>query len=543
MVNATKKDQRRNRSLADEIKRQTGQIAAINTVTTAVSQSLDLNVTLQTALEAVLSVIPVDSSGISMIDEAAGELVLRAQRGWRKDFVKATPMRIKLGQGLSGLAITNDEIVITGDPTNDPRMAVPAFLEEQIKAQLLAPMHAHGRVVGILSVMSHTPYQFDDDEIKIVRAIADQVGIALDNARLYESVREQQSRLQAILQSTADVIIAVDSAGKINLMNQAARTLFTLDVDALIGRHLRDTTLPSVLVDELCQTIDSSATAPHAFEVLLDNGRFLAGVTTPVYMQAQLNEQRSEGWVAVLQDITHMKEAERARWQFFQTAAHDLRNPLGVTLSALTMLHKNWKNPTSTEQEVFNIAITGIDRMQALIDDLLNLERIESGVDFNHDQIIIPELVERCAIEMTPVLQQREQTLQLAVDRALPPFYGDENWLYRALVNLISNAHKYTQMGSTITIRAEKRGADLALQVEDNGPGIPLEAQARLFQRFYRVPDKEKKIQGTGLGLAIVKSVAEKHDGQASVASQPGQGSTFAMIMPFRERLVSITNN
>src|SRR6266704_1081685 len=131
--------------LLEEVKRQTGQLSAIHTVTTAVSQTLDLNVTLQTALEAVLSVIPVDASGISMVDEAAGELVLRAQRGWRKDFV-SKPMRIPLGQGLSGQAVTRDEVVITGDVTNDLRLAVPAFSEEKVQAQALAPMHARGRV-------------------------------------------------------------------------------------------------------------------------------------------------------------------------------------------------------------------------------------------------------------------------------------------------------------------------------------------------------------------------------------------------------------
>src|SRR5512142_2241789 len=136
------------RDLAEELKRQTGQLAAINSVTTAVSQSLDLRITLETALDAVLSVIPVEASGISMIDDAAGELVLRAQRGWIKDFV-TIPMRIQMGTGMSWHVIANDEILITGDVSNDPRLAVPAFSEEKVQAMVMAPMHARGRVVGI----------------------------------------------------------------------------------------------------------------------------------------------------------------------------------------------------------------------------------------------------------------------------------------------------------------------------------------------------------------------------------------------------------
>src|SRR5258708_26546336 len=243
MIDKAKSKQRKSipshEQLMEEVKRQTGQLSAIHTVTTAVSQTLDLNVTLQTALEAVLSVIPVDASGISMVDEAAGELVLRAQRGWKNDFV-TQPMRIKLGHGLSGRAVTNDEVVVTGDLTNDPRLAVPAITNEQWQAQVLAPMHARGKVVGILSVMSRNPYRFDENESSVLRAIADQVGLALDNARLYESVREEQGRLQAVIESTADAILATDRLGNINLVNQAAETLFQLDVSPVIGEPLSD---------------------------------------------------------------------------------------------------------------------------------------------------------------------------------------------------------------------------------------------------------------------------------------------------------------
>ncbi len=525
---------RRRRDLAEELKRQTGQLAAINTVTTAVSQSLDLNITLQTALDAVLSVIPVEASGISMIDEAADELVLRAQRGWRQDFVVDKPMRIKRGQGMSWLAINRDEVIVTGDVSNDPRIVFTAFTEEQIQAMVLAPMHARGRVIGILSVMSHKPYQFDEDEVRVLRAIADQVGLALDNARLFESVKEEQSRLRAVLQSTGDAIIATDNQGHINLVNHAAAELFELDPEELIGNPLRDAPLPPLLSQKLRQAMDrATEDVGEPFEVALENGRYLAGALSPVYSQSRLGEQQAEGWVAVCQDITYLKEAERARLQFIQTAAHDLRNPLGVTLSALTMLNKHWKDPTPTEREVFNIAINGLNRMQDLIDDLLNLEQVESGVDFRREPINIPDLVERCAIDMGPVLQRKSQSMKLIVDHTLPTFHGDERWLYRALTNLISNAHKYTPDGSNITIRAGAQGFTLILQVEDNGPGIALDAQARLFERFYRVRKTEEKVQGTGLGLAIVKSVAERHNGRPYVYSEPGRGSIFGMALPY----------
>src|SRR5579859_2976668 len=408
------------KELLEEVKRQTGQLVAINTVATAVGQSLDLTTTLQTALEAVLSVIPVAASGISMVDEAAGELVMRAQRGWKYDFV-TDPMRIKLGYGMSGQAVSKDEVVITGDVSNDPRLFVPAFGQEHVQAQALVPMHARGKVVGVLSVMNYEPYEFTENEIIVLRAIADQVGVALDNARLYESVREQQSRMQAVLQSTADAIIATDHRGYVNLVNQAAETLFQLDVEAIIGHPLRDAPLPPALTKKLREVLDlDGPSQAQAFDVPLENGRCLAAVMSPVYAKPQPGGLQTDGLVVVLQDITHMKEAERTRLQFIQTAAHDLRNPLAVTLSALTMLAKHLDDPTPTQTEVINIALNGINRMQDLIDDLLNLEHIESGVDLRSEQVNIPALIERCAIDMRPIYERRDQTLLLAVDQSMP---------------------------------------------------------------------------------------------------------------------------
>src|SRR5579859_6383530 len=144
----------RNRMLAAEIQRRVNQLSAINTVAAVISQSLDLSRTLQTALDSVLSVILVEASGISLIDETTDELVMRAQRGWKRDFV-TKPMRIKLGQGMSGLVIANNEVVISGDISKDPRLVVPAVAEEQFQAMAMAPMHARGKVIGVLSVMSY----------------------------------------------------------------------------------------------------------------------------------------------------------------------------------------------------------------------------------------------------------------------------------------------------------------------------------------------------------------------------------------------------
>ncbi len=522
----------RNQLLSQEIKRRVEQLSAINTVAATVSQSLDLEVTLETALDAVLNVIRVDSAGISLVDETTDELVLRAQRGWRYDFV-TQPMRIPLGKGMSGVAVRNDEVVITGEITDETRLAVPEFADEGVQAMALIPMHARGRVVGILSVMHHQAYEFADEEVTVLRAIADQVGVALDNARLYESTKEQSSRLEALLDSSGDAIIATDNYGRINLLNSTAEQLFDLREDDIIGLPLRSAPLHPRLRSGLRRAMaEDDDSCNTTFEVTLEDGRFLSAIVSRVYAHQDPESDRTpEGWVMVIQDVTHLRKAEQTRVNFIHAAAHDLRNPLGVTLNALNMLESDLGQESDSSREIIQIGLQSLSRMQDLIDSLLNLEHIQSGVGLQCKLLDVRDLLERSVIDIQPSIYRTHQTLHLDVPADLPPIMGDMHWLYRAMINLLSNANKYTPEYGEITVRSYVQGEDLYIEVRDNGPGIPPEAQTRLFERFYRAPGVEA-IKGSGLGLAIVKTVAERHGGRVFVQSLVGQGSTFGMIIP-----------
>ncbi len=521
-----------NRLLTEEIQRRVSQLAAINTVAATVSQVLDLDLALQTALDAVLGIIGVEAAGISLVDEQSGELVLRAQRGWTLDFV-SKPMRIKLGEGLSGEVVAQNKVIVTGDLTDDQRLAVPAFSQERVQAMAMAPMHARGRVIGVLSVMSHTPYHFSDEEIDVLKAIADQVGVALDNARLYEETRSQQERLSAVIHSAADAIIATDDRGCISLLNDAARPFFEESPDQIIGMPLHRAPLHPILREGLKRAMQNRDQTSSFFDVTLDDGRTLAAVVSHLRRTSQVDQADiQDGWVVVLQDVSHLKAAERSRISFIQAAAHDLRNPLGVTLSALVMLREAINPADTSMQEVVEIAIASVNRIHDLIDDLLNLEHIESGVGFQTETVNLSTLLADTLTEMSPTMQRKNQSYALSIPAELPPVTADVRWLRRAVVNYLSNASKYTQAGGHITLHAYAQDDEVHIEVQDNGQGIPLEAQGRLFERFYRVPGTKEEIKGTGLGLAIVKSIAEAHGGRVYVRSTPGQGSTFGIALP-----------
>ena len=198
-----------NARLYVEVQRRADHMAALNSVAATVSQSLDLEITLTTALDKALEVVGFEAGAISLVDEEAQELVIRVHRGWRQQDL-ASHMRVRLGQGLSGQAVVTGEVIVTGSLENETRLAVPQVREEGIRAMALAPMRARGRVVGVLGVMSYEPRAFAPQSIEVIKAIADQIGVTIDNAQLFARVTRRSQQLALLNEVARDVLATLD---------------------------------------------------------------------------------------------------------------------------------------------------------------------------------------------------------------------------------------------------------------------------------------------------------------------------------------------
>lgn len=518
-----------NRLLTDEVKRRIDQLGAINAVAATVSQTLDLDKTLKIALEAVLNVVGAEAGGISLIDEKANEVVLRAQQGWPDDFTNP-PMRIPLGKGMSGQVISTNEIVVDNDLNETDVLAVPRFHDEKFRSIVMAPMHARNKIIGILSLMSSKPNSFSEELINVLRAVADTVGVAIDNAHLYETTSEHEKQLNAVLQSTTDGMIATDQSGCISMINQAAENLFEVDARKLIGTPLRDAPIHAKIRESLLFALSSRSSENKTFQTTLENGRVLSSIVSPVYIESQVEKHAvHDGWVIVVRDVSHLRESEVRRAEFMRAAAHDMKNPLGVALSAMHMLQDYYGNVDPSAMEIIRLALNGINRLQSLINDLLNLEQIESGLGISKAEFNLSELLREVFDDMKPIFVEKKFTYKLDIADGIPIIPGDRKWVKRAILNYVDNAAKYTNDGGEIKARVFMVDKLVHIEIVDNGPGIALEFQPRLFERFYRATSD--KVQGTGLGLAIVKSVAELHGGNVYLKSQTGIGSTFGMTL------------
>ena len=519
-----------NQLLTQEVKRRVDQLAAINTVAATVSQSLDLDATLDTALDAVLNIVEADAGGISLIDEEAQEVVLRAQRGWSRDLIER-PMSIPMGQGMSGRVIQENEVIIENNLEDARQLAIPSFLEEGFHSIVMAPMHARGEIIGILSIMSGKPNSFTQEIVGVIQVIADTVGVALNNAQLYENAVEHETNLAAILDATTDGIIATDQKGRIRVINQKAESLLYLDAQQLIKTPLREIPIPPAVRDLLLRALETRVDQQETFEVALDSEKIISIIVLPVIVETQFEQNgETDGWVIVLRDVTHLRKAEQARAQFIAAAAHDMRSPLSVAINSIKLLETIVEDPDPNVAELVDLALNGVNRLQVLIDDVLRLEQIEGGYGVEAEQYDVAILLHEIVRQVRPLMESRQITFNMEILEDLPPLLVDAGLVNRAVINYLDNAIKYTGDGGNVILRCYVKEPMLHIEVSDNGPGIPLQEQSRLFERFYRAPGTVK-LPGTGLGLAIVKSIAEHCGGDVYVRSNPGQGSTFGMTL------------
>jgi PAS domain S-box-containing protein len=523
-----------NQLLTDEIRRRIDQLSAVATVAASIGQSLDLDRTLQTALTAVLSVTGARAGGISLIDLENNEVVLRAQEGWLRDFVHENPMRIPVGRGLSGRVIVNDTVIVNNNLNETEQLAVPSFHEEQFRSIAMAPMHAQGQVVGILSIMSLKPDAFDEGHIAVLTSVADTVGVALAQASLYERSQEDQRRLTAVLQSSADGIIATDQSGLVQIVNTTAENLLGVRAENMVGLSLRQVPIPIAIREALVFALEAPAqTETRSFRASTPEGRMLSVLMNRVHVPSQLREKSAAGgWVIVLQDVTLMAEMEVARAQFIKSAAHDMRNPLTAAVNSLAMMKRVIALPSETTLELIDIAQTSVARLQSLIDDLVSIELLQSSYELNMSAVDVGEMLYEVSSGVLYQLDELGLTLHHQLSAALPPLMMDRRWVMRAVQNYLDNAMRYAPSGSQIILRAFPRESHLHIEVSDNGQGVAPADRARLFERFFRADDALS--QGAGLGLAMVKSIAEAHGGHVYFESHDGQGSTFGLTLMMR---------
>lgn len=394
-------------------------------------------------------------------------------------------------------------------------------------ASLIAvEMRHENRFLGTLWVGYDQQRNFTDEDCRFMSMLAGEGALAVANARLYTTAEVGRQRVEAILNSTPEPVLVTDRLGRLLLYNPAAMNLSGLAEKMVIGQPIEKVISQPDLNQLFTQTVESHASR----EISLSNGQVYYAVVSGVMV-----EDSEVGKVCILRDITHFKELDSLKSDFVATVSHDLRSPLTLVRGYTTMLQMVGELNEQQKTYVQKI-MTGVENMTRLVNNLLDLGRIEAGVGLQVENVQINELLER--VFSGQQVQASQKHIQISLEPVPadhPMVEADPALLQQALTNLVENAIKYTPQDGKIQLRAIINPQTVEFSVRDTGIGIAPIDQPRLFEKFYRAAQREAYAQrGTGLGLAIVKSIAERHGGKVWLDSQLGKGSNFHLEIPLQ---------
>ncbi|MFM8320813.1 MAG: ATP-binding protein [Chloroflexota bacterium] len=492
-------------------------LEAIQRVGRQVTALLDLDSILLAVVEAAVDLTGAEEGSLLLLDETSGELYVRASKNFQEEFARTfrLPIRNTL---VSQVLRTAKPLLIDQDT---PQKIKTAYL---VHTLLYMPLLVQGRVIGVLEVdHRQTRKAFSDDHVMLVGALADYAAIAIENARLYARSEAERHKLDSILRGIEEAVIIIDQDQRLVLMNRHACQAFEVSDPNVAGKRL------SAVIShpELLETVrDAAGKSPSRVELGLKDGRVL---------HAQLTPLPEIGLVISMQDITHLKELDRIKSDFVNTVSHDLRSPLTAILGYIELFDR--VGPVNdTQREFIRRVQVSVHNITALINDLLDLGRIEAGFDVRKELVPFAAIVRFVVDGLQPRSQEKSQQMVVDLPDDLPQVLGNPIRLRQMLNNLVNNAIKYTPDRGQVTVYARRQGEQIVLQISDNGPGIPVADQPYIFDKFYRASNAPQETPGTGLGLAIVKSIVENHLGRIWVESQPGQGATFTVLLPTVEK-------
>ena len=331
----------------------------------------------------------------------------------------------------------------------------------------------------------------------------------------------ERNKLDAIIANIEDGVIVLDEERKVLFMNRIARETFDLSADS-IGRPILDMVQNSDLQAFLLRSTENSV---KNCELNFDDGRVL---------NAQQTVIPHIGTAITAHDITYLKKLDQIKGEFVNIVSHDLRSPLTAILGYAELVSR--VGPLNEQQEEFIGRIqSSVQSIAALINELLDLGRLEAGFDTRRELVQLENVLQDSLDMLGSLITQKNLSLEKNIASHLPVLRADPIRIRQMLDNLIGNAIKYTPKNGTIRISIRAEDRQLIFEISDTGPGIPLNEQARIFEKFYRASNVLEGPKGSGLGLAIVKSIVEDHQGRVWVESTLGKGATFIVVLPVYE--------
>jgi GAF domain-containing protein/DNA-binding response OmpR family regulator/nitrogen-specific signal transduction histidine kinase len=547
----------------DELTVERDRVETLYEVAAELSSSLDLEQVLARTLEMLGDATGATRGTVLLVDQDTNQLFCRARIG---DDAPIPPggvaTSLPRGQGLGWWVIDHGEPAIVEDVRDDPRW-FPEGSDghaENRRSCLAVPLGAGGQMQGALLLYHRIVDFFTPDHLRLVEAAGSQISNAISNANLYNLIREQANQVgamlkqqrveaaksQAILEGVADGVMVSDDEGRVILFNAAAEHVLEIPREQVLGRSTKEMLglygsqgrSWLAAIDEWAANPRGHAPGDFTAEELTVGDRIVSVHVSPVIMGAEYL-----GTVSVFRDVTAEVEADRAKSEFVSTVSHELRTPMTSIKGYADLLLMGAVGELADQQEHFvTIIRNNADRLTALVNDLLDISRIETGrVELNLRAVSMSEVVKSVMATLEARAQERDLELRVDIPEDLPAVWGDSDRITQILTNLVGNAIQYTPSGGSICTSARVNQRMLEVAVADTGIGISEENLEKVFDRFFRADNPfVQETSGTGLGLAITTSLVRMHGGDIWVESEVGEGSTFSFTLPLARTMAEV---
>ncbi len=492
-----------------------GEINSLLRVSQAVASSLEMGDAVNPVLEAILS------TGASSVRVVLSPNTL-------PDTFVELPSRFTVGvdtyhhldNQILALAQSQEKVVIVN--TTRTRELILESSRQQPLALLAVALSHENRYYGVVWAGFDQPRMFSDADVRFVTTLAGQAALAVANAHLYLNVEASRRQFEAVLNSTPDLVLVTDHRDRLLLANQSAMNTLGIDASsrgAPVGQVLKFKPLAALLQGTIREN--------QSREIVLEDKRTYLATASTV-----LVEGRPTGRVCIMRDVTHFKELDTMKSEFVATVSHDLRSPLTLMRGYATMLIES--DLQEFQQGYVRKVISGVENMSRLVNNLLDLGRIEIGVGLQVENVSVLDIIERVTSTLQLQATQKNISLNVEISKDMPhAVEADQALLHQAVYNLVENAIKYTPENETVSVRTTTQPNSLTFIISDSGIGIAEDDIPHLFEKFYRGKQREARAQhGSGLGLAIVHSVATNHGGKVWVESVVGKGSSFHFQIP-----------
>lgn len=547
-----------------ELDEQSSRLATLNQFSSAITAKMDLSHIIKLTLSLVAASLDCDGASIILIDEdkmSFKGFFPEIEAQIKEDF-RSNPLLLRLRE-TQGIYYVNE---VTQDKDLEDLYSA-YFNLRATRSVLFVPLIFSTNVTGWLMLESNHLRRFLPEEIELAQTLTNQAAAAIQNARMIEETRllkgeieksinrkgmvpdQQNDAIQTytILEAVADGVLVTDSDKNILLFNQAALKIVDLNISQvndlnieklreLFGNSASNWLDTIQNWSEKNQEIQSYET--FSDHITLDNNRVISIHLTPV-----MQDKEFSGTVSVFRDVTLEAQVEQFKSDFVANVSHELRTPLTAIKGYADIMLMGASGKISDQQKKFlEIIHTHSERLNILVDDLLDVSSIETGrLKLVLKPVDLIGMAERVLtnIRIRSEEDKKPMIIHLDTPEGLPQIEGDPNRVFQIFDNLVSNSYNYTAEKGTILIRLREKKRMVQVDVQDTGIGIPDRIKDRIFDRFYRGDDpKILSTSGTGLGLAVSKTLIEMHGGKIWFESSgiTGEGSVFSFTLPIYQK-------